>query len=265
MRAARQAGLTVMLDGQGADETLAGYHGYFGPYFADLLARGRLRRLREEVGAYRALHGATVQRTAVDVARPFLPEPVRRRGRARARGGGELLGDALRGLPATLEPNGVPFGGRLRRQLHLILTARGLPELLRYEDRNSMAHSLEARVPFLDYRLVELLFSLDARQLIDRGRTKVVLRRALGDLLPPVVRDRVDKLGFVTPEGRWLRGALGDLAAEVFASREFAERGFVDAAAARRRLERHRRGEVEAGFELWRALSSELWARAFLA
>lgn len=71
-----------------------------------------------------------------------------------------------------------------------------------------------------------------------------MLRRALADLLPPVVRDRVDKLGFVTPE--------------------IAERGWVDAAAARRRLERHRRGELSAGFELWRALGLELWARAFV-
>ena len=127
-----------------------------------------------------------------------------------------------------------------------------------------MAHSLEARVPFLDYRLVELLFSLDAGQLIERGRTKAVLRRALGDLLPPVVRDRVDKLGFVTPEGRWLRGPLGDLAGDVFASRSFAERGWMDAQAVRARLDRHRRGELEAGFELWRALNLELWARTFL-
>ncbi|MDQ5821914.1 MAG: asparagine synthase C-terminal domain-containing protein, partial [Actinomycetota bacterium] len=184
--------------------------------------------------------------------------------RGRARGGSSLLGADLRGVPMTAEANGAPYDDRLRRQLHLILTRRGLPELLHYEDRNSMAHSLEARVPFLDFRLVEFLFSLDSSELIERGRTKAVLRRALGDLLPPVVRDRVDKLGFVTPERRWLRGRLGELAADVFASRAFAERGFVDAAAARARLERHRRGELEAGFELWRALGLELWAREFL-
>jgi asparagine synthase (glutamine-hydrolysing) len=141
---------------------------------------------------------------------------------------------------------------------------RGLPELLHYEDRNSMAHSLEARVPFLDYRLVELMFGLPASALIERGRTKAVLRRALSGLLPPLVRDRVDKLGFVTPEASWLRGPLGDLAADVFASRSTRERGFVDAAAAARRLERHRRGELTAGSELWRALCVELWAREFL-
>src|SRR5207249_671941 len=83
-----------------------------------------------------------------------------------------------------------------------------LPELLRYEDRNSMAHSLEARVPFLDFRLVELLFSLPGDELIRAGETKSILRRALGDLLPPSVRSRRDKLGFVTPTARFFRGAL---------------------------------------------------------
>jgi asparagine synthase (glutamine-hydrolysing) len=127
-----------------------------------------------------------------------------------------------------------------------------------------MAHSVEARVPFLDYRLVERLFSLPSRELIARGRTKDVLRRALGDLLPATVRDRRDKLGFVTPERRFLREELGDLAEDVFASRSFAERGFVDPEAARMRLRKHRAGELNAGMELWRALNLELWARAFL-
>ena len=262
MRAAKDAGLTVMLDGQGADETLAGYHGYFGPFFADLLRHGRLRELGAELRAYRTLHGAGGGATAGALARPFLPERVRWAARGRLKGGAALVHPDL-AAPSTASDNG-HGGGYLRRQMHLILTRRGLPELLRYEDRNSMAHSLEARVPFLDYRVVELLFSLRPNELIDRGLTKAVLRRALGDLLPPVVRDRVDKLGFVTPEATWLRNGLGELAADVFASQSFRERGFVDADAAARRLGRHRRGEVTAGNELWRALCVELWAREFL-
>lgn len=261
--AAAKAGLKVMLDGQGGDEVFAGYRTYFGPRFADLLGRGRLRELRAELGGFRNLHGASALGTAALLAQPFAPVSLRRRARARLEGG-TLAHPDLRRHDADRGANGSPFGDRLRRHLELILTRQGLPELLRYEDRNSMAHSLEARLPFLDVRLVELAFSLEARQLIERGRTKAVLRRALADLLPPVVRDRVDKLGFVTPEGRWLREELGELTADVFASRSFADRGFVDAPAARRRLGRHRRGDVEAGFELWRALSSELWARAFL-
>jgi asparagine synthase (glutamine-hydrolysing) len=262
MRAAKEAGLTVMLDGQGADETLAGYHGYFGPFFADLLRHGRLRELSAELRAYRTLHGAGVGTTAVALARPFLPERLRWAARGRVKGGTALVHPDL---PPSRHGHENGFdGGYLRRQMHLILTRRGLPELLHYEDRNSMAHSLEARVPFLDYRLVELLFSLNSGELIERGRTKAVLRRALGDLLPPIVRDRVDKLGFVTPEAAWLRNGLGELAADAFASRAFRERGFVDAGAARRSLERHRSGERSAGFELWRALCVELWAREFL-
>src|SRR5207244_9153817 len=102
------------------------------------------------------------------------------------------------------------------------LTRRGLPELLRYEDRNSMAHSLEARVPLLDHRLVELAFSLPGHELIRRGETKSVLRRALRDLLPAEVLKRRDKLGFVTPEATFLRGRLAAIAADVFASARFA-------------------------------------------
>jgi asparagine synthase (glutamine-hydrolysing) len=264
MRAAKSAGLTVMLDGQGGDEVLAGYHGYFGFHFADLLLARRLGDLRAEVGAYRALHGAGAGTIASALVRPFAPEGVKAAARQRLKWGGGLSHPDLRRLERTPRANGSPFPDRLRRQLQLILTERGLPELLRYEDRNSMAHSLEARVPFLDYRLVELLFSLPGDELIKGGRTKVVLRNAFGDLLPPSVRDRVDKLGFVTPEGRFLRGALGDLASHVFASRSFAERGFVDPTGARDRLARHRAGELEAGFELWRALNTELWARTFL-
>jgi asparagine synthase (glutamine-hydrolysing) len=261
MRAAREAGVTVMLDGQGADEIFAGYHGYFGPFLADLLRKRRLSALYTEAAAYRSLHGGN---PVVALARPLLPDHVRRVARARLTGGGALVHPRLAHVGRANGVSDSSTRSLLRRQMHLILGRRGLPELLRYEDRNSMAHSLEARVPFLDHRLVELMFSLEPERLIERGVTKVALRRALADVLPPTVRDRIDKLGFVTPEARWLNGRLGDLAADVFASASFADRGFVDAAAARKRLAAHRRGDLVAGNELWRALNVELWARTFL-
>lgn len=262
MREARRAGVTVVLDGQGGDEVLAGYRAYVGFHLADLLARGRLRELGAEVRAFGRVHGTAP--VLVALARPFAPERLTRAVRGRSRGSAALVHPELRGLKRPSAVDGSPFPTRLRRHQELLLTQRGLPELLRYEDRNSMAHSIEARVPFLDYRFVELLFSLPSEELLRRGRTKDVLRRALADLLPVAVRERVDKLGFVTPEARFMRGALGDLAADVFASRSFRERGWVDAAAARLRLERHRRGELDAGFELWRVLNLELWAQAFV-
>jgi asparagine synthase (glutamine-hydrolysing) len=259
MRAAKRAGVKVMLDGQGGDELLAGYRAHLGFRLADLLAQRRLHELTAELAGAHTQHGAVALMIAM--TRPFAPETLVRRLRARTRR--SLVHPDLRahGVSAS---NGPPFPDRLRRYQQLVLTRRGLPELLRYEDRNSMAHSLEARVPFLDHRLVELCFSLPPQELFYRGETKSVLRRALGDLLPPSVRARRDKVGFVTPEGDWLRGQLGRLAADVFASQRFRERGFVNAAAARRRLERHRKGELTAGMELWRALNLELWARAFV-
>jgi len=262
MREAKRAGLTVMLDGQGGDELFAGYRAYFGYRLSDLLRGGRVAEAAAELRAYAQVNGP--RWAAVALVNPHVPERARLAARSRLRGTASLAGPALPGNSLLRGPNGSPFPDRLRRHQELVLSRRGLPELLRYEDRNSMAHSLEARVPLLDHRLVELAFSLPGDELIRRGETKSVLRRALADLLPPSVRQRRDKLGFVTPEARFLRGTLGELAQDVFASQRFAERGFVDAAAARRRLERHRRGELTAGMELWRALNLELWAQRFL-
>jgi asparagine synthase (glutamine-hydrolysing) len=262
MREARRAGLTVMLDGQGGDEILAGYRASFGYRLSDLLRRGRLVEASRELAAFSARYGP--RWASVALVAPNVPERVRLAARARLRGASSLVHPGFRADAVAPERNGAVFPDRLRRQLHVLLTRQGLPELLRYEDRNSMAHSLEARVPFLDHKLVELAFSLDGGELIRRGETKSVLRRALADLLPPVVRERRDKLGFVTPVSRFLRGALGELAADVFASQAFEQRGYVDAAAARKRLAGHRAGKLDAGFELWRVLNLELWAGRFL-
>jgi asparagine synthase (glutamine-hydrolysing) len=262
MREARRAGLTVMLDGQGGDEVLAGYRASFGYRLSDLLRAGRLAEATQELRSFTQTHGP--RWAAVALATPHVPERVRLGARGRLRGASPLVSAELRSASAPAHENGAVFPDRLRRQLHVLLTRRGLPELLRYEDRNSMAHSLEARVPLLDHRLVQLAFSLPGDELIRRGETKSVLRRALGDLLPPAVRARRDKLGFVTPEARFLRGSLGELAADVFASQSFRERGFADPRAASTRLERHRRGNIRAGMELWRALNLELWAQRFL-
>jgi asparagine synthase (glutamine-hydrolysing) len=262
MREAKRAGLTVMLDGQGGDEIFGGYRAFFGYRLSDLLRAGRVAEATAELRAFAGVNG--LRWAAVALVNPHVPERVRLTARARLRGAGALVAPELRTSESEAAPNGHAFPDRLRRQLHLVLGRRGLPELLRYEDRNSMAHSLEARVPLLDHRLVELAFSLPGGELIHRGETKSVLRRALGDLLPAAVSGRRDKLGFVTPEARFLRGPLGDLAADIFGSQSFTQRGFVDAAAGRKRLERHRRNDRDAGFELWRALNLELWAREFL-
>ena len=248
MREARRAGLTVMLDGQGGDEVFAGYDDYVGPYLADLLRDGRLPRFVRDARAF-----ATSPRAlAVQVARPFLHD--RMRGRRT---------DTLLANPELGErPERPPFPGTLRSMLDH-MRKNELPKLLRYEDRNSMAHSLEARVPFLDVKLVELAATLSGDLLLREGETKSVLRAALADLLPATVRRRRDKVGFVTPERRFFTGALGTLAAEVFASPEFGARGFTDDVKARRLLTAAQAGSLVDTQPVWRALNLELWVRRF--
>ena len=258
MRAAGAAGLKVMLDGQGGDEVLAGYQSATRAYrYADLLAGGRIPTLAQEIRSFAEPPVGVAQ----SLATPFLPESARWRLRAR-RDRADLLvhpGLARRASkPVPASAGRVP--DRLRRQYHRILSQYGLPELLRYEDRNTMAHSLEGRVPFLDHRLVELAYGMPATELVSGGVTKRILRQSLADLLPTEVRERRDKLGFVTPEARFMRGALGAYARRVLDDPVTRSRGFVNVDDALRRLDRG----VVGSFALWRALSVELWARAFL-
>jgi asparagine synthase (glutamine-hydrolysing) len=209
-RLARATGVKVMLDGQGADEMLAGYRPYLAARLASLVRQGRL------VGAFRFLNRARRQPGAGGARRLLLQAgglllPARCKSLAR-----RLLGAP--DMPGWL--NAAWFHERgalapeshcrsrhvLREQLERSLGATSLPMLLRYEDRNSMASSLESRVPFLTTELVEFVLRLPEDYLLDRGGTsKSVFRRAMRGLVPDAVLDRRDKIGFATPELRWLK------------------------------------------------------------
>ena len=265
MRLARAHGVTVLLDGQGGDELFAGYHTYFGTYFARLLRQGRLLQLRRELAAYERRHGRSglpLLRAALGSA---LPPSLRRALRSLVpRQPPAWLGAQLRehhfGWPDPESPFRDPFD----RQLHEFLVAQNLPALLHYEDRSSMAFSIEARVPFLDEELVEFAFALPGEYLLRDGETKWVLRQALRGLLPEAVRTRQDKLGFATPGGDWLRTSLAPLVEEILAAPTLAQRGFVAPEKLRERWERHKAGLIDDHIVLWRCLHLELWARRFL-
>jgi len=151
-------------------------------------------------------------------------------------------------------------GGVLDRHLREALMESSLPTLLRYEDRNSMAFSVEARVPFLDHRLVEYSFQQAARLRIHRGWTKYVHRRALEGVLPGAIAWRSDKVGFETPEVEWQRHILRarpDLLAD-----DALSANYLNMAAARHAAAQwaERGGDTR---RLWRWLSLETWLRAW--
>ena len=156
------------------------------------------------------------------------------------------------------------FRTDLDQMLASTLTETMLPGLLRYADRNSMAFGREVRLPYLDHRLVELAFTLPWEMKLRRGRTKRVLREAMRDYLPASVRDRRDKIGYAAPQAAWLRGPLCEWADDLLASERFAQREWTDAPAVRSMWAAFRDGKDGLDSDLWRFLSVEAWARAFL-
>jgi asparagine synthase (glutamine-hydrolysing) len=139
-----------------------------------------------------------------------------------------------------------------------------LPALLHYEDRNSMAFSLETRLPFLDYRLVEFIFSIPTNEKIRGGVTKVILRNALRGFLPEAIRNRVDKMGFVTPEDIWFRTILRDHVDEIIRSKSFAQKKYFNINKVKRAFDQHCWGKTNISFAIWRWVNLELWFRTFI-
>jgi asparagine synthase (glutamine-hydrolysing) len=254
--AAAKAGLKVMLDGQGADEVLGGYHAYL-PMVARAHLRGwkLLRYARFSAEHQRLLGGRPL--ASLDALASAVP-PMRRLGDARSR--------KLTAAAATLSPS---FRGAWHRMDDDALAARSineilarattyqLPALLRFEDRNSMAHSLEARVPFLDHRLVEFAFRLPGDEKIHGAVTKHVLREALVGILPEPIRARTDKVGFRADPGITWKFADRHRDAILCSATPYDDRWFDREALAQLVSSSDRTPERE--FALWRAISLKLW------
>lgn len=260
MRAAHKRSVKVLLDGQGGDELLAGYVPYLGYRAASLIEAGRLGdvpgELRSQVAFGSVTPGSALRATVRAMAPQALVEAIRSAPRSRyglrVRGELERSGTAARS-------HGEP-GTALARRLWQDLSCDSLPALLRYEDRNSMACAIEARVPFLDYRLVEFALALPDRLKISRGATKAILRRAMADRLPREVLARRDKVGFATPQSAWLRDAAPDVERLLLMRGQVVERGWVN-----RRDVQGLLGDVARSGarheQLWRLVVLESWLR----
>ncbi|MEU0392289.1 asparagine synthase (glutamine-hydrolyzing) [Streptomyces sp. NPDC006208] len=264
---ARQRDVPVVLAGEGADELFWGYPAYV-----------RSLRRQRELRAFQALPAP---------ARRMLPRlvPASRRGRSfdvlvGAARGRQLPMHYPLGLPASLRSSllvpgpydspwtpAEPTDGETRTQTlafdtqHYEFSVR-LPELLLMRiDRFSMAHSVEARVPFLAPELVEFAYRLPVEHKLDEGRTKVVLRRALADVVPERVANRA-KQGFGAPIGNWLRGPMGQVLLELLSAS--AMRRYFRAETLVGMVADHQAGRARNEWALWTILNFALWHRVWI-
>jgi asparagine synthase (glutamine-hydrolysing) len=264
MRLAKERGVTVLLDGQGGDELLAGYPTSFYFLFRQILKSGNMKHLFKEINALRKSGIALPDRFAARMIDAILPGLFKILGQKCLQKKIDWAEDRFhkRYFRSISKPK--RFDHDLNNYLYQIFRSTTLPGLLHYEDRNSMAFSLETRLPFLDYRLVEYAFSLPLGQKINGGVTKVVLRNAMKDLLPEEIRNRRDKMGFVTPEGIWFRTDLKDQIYQIIGSKSFKERGLFNIAKVKKVLDNHCDGKINNSSVIWRWVNLELWFRIFV-
>lgn len=258
MQLAASHGVTVVLDGQGSDEIMGGYMHSMYRVIADHARGLHMGSAIRELNAHALRQSYTSRRKADVLAKSMLAairdEPALYRMEFE-RTYPWVMRNASKDIPLQIES---PKGPKLNAFLYNLIRVTLLPTLLHTEDINSMAFSLESRVPFLDHRLVQLCFNMPNEHKVFRGETKRVLRAAMRGIVPDAVLDRKDKTGFTTPGHiTWLRGSLSHLLEGSWSELD----GIVDQGALRKVLSEYKAGDNSNALFVWRLTMLRAWMR----
>ncbi len=260
MELAKKNGMKVLLDGQGSDEIFAGYITYFRYYFFESLfhiwlaeSKETAKRIENKLEDLLVIPAMTILST-LGLDQGILRNLWLSRFKY------------LKGFDKIVIANPLKDRGfDLNQALYSDLTLFSIPQLLRYEDKNSMRWSIESRVPFLDYRLVELAMLLPSCYKIRKGVTKYILRKAMNGLVSDRILNRRDKIGFATPDESWMKASDFSLFMErLINSEEFKTRKYWKPEEVERLLLEHTSGKKNHEKALWRIMSVELWLRIFM-
>ena len=240
----KSQGSKVILDGQGADEILGGYQHYFSDFQLDCLAKKNyLKLLRDTTLFKRRLQKEAQYYT--DVKRRFNPNIAC-----------TFLELFLNKIYSLVKPlSSQNLNNRLLDGIKYDM----LPAQLHAADRNSMAHSIETRFPFLDYNLVDFCLSLNNDYLFSEGWTKHILRKSMDDILPPNIQWRADKVGFAAPQDKWLRGHLKAWAFKKLFEGPVTELSHWNQDKIRKIWDIHQSCKEDTSWALWRWISLAQW------
>lgn len=262
---AKENGVTVTLDGQGADELIAGYQGYPGKRVRSMLDNFELARAGKFLRNWSQWPGRSLSFGVKTAVAEYINGPLYHAARNLAGYGVRpdwINCDQLEEQGVHIRfPRQVPEqnmrGRRLMAELALSSTRRGLPSLLRHGDRNSMRFSVESRVPFLTTDLADFLLSLPEHYLLsDQGETKHIFRAAMRGIVPDVILDRRDKIGFATPEKDWLLRLADQARAWLKEDNDIA---FLDQERIVREFENILSGQVAFSWQAWRWINFYRW------
>lgn len=264
MRAVHERGIKVIINGQGADEALAGYGPYIVGYrlLDTLLSQpwavlGQARKMREKLGFSTTM-------LLAQTAKAMLGRRAASKWRARmVEGGTQVLSPAfLKQNDHNLFETSMTFSPRnLDRHLRAQIEHYGFNQILHYEDHSAMMSSIEMRSPFVDYRLMEFAFSLPDRLKFDHGVTKLIEREAFASRLPKSIVDNHHKIGFSTPFLDWMKEpAVEEFMLDVVNSPSFQARSLWQGAALKKRFKHAKKYPF---FPFWRYINLELWARSY--
>ena len=209
MKLASDTSVKVLLDGQGADELLAGYFPFYKSYLTNVLRSNPLKYFEEskKIRTISGFDAGIINKH--DLPKVFcntLNSKIGNLRRSKLDAGSKFFKGLNKDFVMNFQDrsNKNVFHQNIKEHSTYLLTKRGINELLRYADRNSMAHSVEVRLPFLSHKLVEFVFSLPDSFLINEGWTKYILRESMSEIIPSEIQWRKDKIGYEPPQKDWL-------------------------------------------------------------
>jgi asparagine synthase (glutamine-hydrolysing) len=270
-KGAKDNGIIVMLDGQGADEQLAGYNTFHTVYLIELMLKLKLATFVKSITSrrlfYREKYASQLKSLITMISINITPNSIH---------------DSIREIKKQFLKKAKSFSHitnqssiwKKRSKVFDIkvlnvksesikeLLYTSLPKLLHYEDRNSMAHSVESRVPFIDYRIVEFVLSLPSEYKINDSKTKYILREAMQGILPENIVNRYDKMAFVTPEEIWIRENSLDFKNEIADACDRLN-GLVDKEEALKWYEDAINSSQSFNYTFWKLISIGRWIKVF--